>query len=149
MTTTTTDAGHVAKRLQQFYQQFSASSIAELGQVYHPQVVFVDPIHQVEGLSSLQRYFENILHGVDYCHFEFTHSALADAQLFLAWTMRFRHPNLGKGREIVVPGVSHCQIAEDRIIYQRDFYDAGAMVYEHVPVLAYVIGKVKQRLHSA
>ncbi len=137
------------QQIKSFYLSFDHASIDALGEIYHADVQFVDPIHQVSGLAALQDYFRTILHGVDYCHFEFSHSSTSQEQLFLTWQMRFRHPNLAKGQEIVVPGVSHCQIADERVIYQRDFYDAGAMVYEHVPVLRYVISKVKQRLNSA
>lgn len=137
------------QQLKNFYLSFDQDSIAALADIYHADVQFIDPIHQVSGLSALQDYFRNILQGVDYCQFEFSHSAVSHDQLFLNWHMRFRHPNLGNGQEIVVAGVSHCQISDERVIYQRDYYDAGSMVYEHVPILRYVIGKIKQRLNSA
>jgi len=136
-------------QLQSFYLSFDQHSINALADIYHADVQFIDPIHQVTGLTALQDYFRNILQGVDYCHFEFSHSVSSHEQLFLSWQMRFRHPNLGNGQEIVVAGVSHCQVSEQRVIYQRDYYDAGSMVYEHVPILRYVISKVKQRLNSA
>jgi ketosteroid isomerase-like protein len=139
----------IAQQIQNFYLNFNQASINALAEIYHSEVEFVDPIHQVSGLSALQQYFANILHGVDYCHFEFAHSSVNNDQVFLTWHMRFRHPNLGKGDEIVVPGVSHCQLRDERVIYQRDFYDAGAMVYEHLPVLRFIIAKIKQRLNSA
>jgi limonene-1,2-epoxide hydrolase len=137
------------QQIKHFYLSFDHASIDALGDIYHPDVNFVDPIHQVSGLATLQDYFRNILQGVDYCHFEFSHCSVSHDQLFLVWQMRFRHPNLANGQEIVVPGVSHCQVQDQRVIYQRDYYDAGAMVYEHVPVLRFVINKVKQRLNSA
>lgn len=139
----------VAQQIQNFYLNFNQASINALAEIYHSEVEFVDPIHQVSGLPALQQYFANILHGVDYCHFEFGPSSVNQDQVFLTWHMRFRHPNLGKGDEIVVAGVSHCQLRDDRVIYQRDFYDAGAMVYEHLPVLRFILAKIKQRLNSA
>jgi hypothetical protein len=137
------------QQIKSFYLSFDQASIDTLGNIYHTEVEFIDPIHRVTGLTALKDYFANIMQGVDYCHFEFSHSSSSHDQLFLTWQMRFRHPNLASGQEIVVAGVSHCQIRDERVIYQRDFYDAGAMVYEHVPVLRYVIKKVKQRLSSA
>mgnify|MGYP003837400599 CR=1 FL=1 len=80
------------------------------------------------------------------CHFAFTDYAQNDKHLFVNWQMRLRHPKLSDGQEIVVPGVSHIEFKDDKIVMQRDYYDLGAMIYEHVSLLGYVIGKVKARM---
>lgn len=139
----------IAQQLQAFYASFDQTSLQALATIYHPQVEFMDPIHHVSGLAALQNYFQNIMQGVQACRFEFSQVSCTDDQLFLVWQMKFQHPNLAKGQWITVDGVSHCKIQDNCVIYQRDYYDAGAMVYEHVPVLRYVLGKIKQRLNSA
>lgn len=34
----------------------------------------------------------------------------------------------------------------DRIFYHEDFYDVGAMIYQHVPVLGRIIRFINQRI---
>ena len=48
--------------------------------------------------------------------------------------------------EIILPGVSYLTFEDGKIREQRDYYDLGAMLYEHVPLVGYVIDKIKQRL---
>ena len=37
---------------------------------------------------------------------------------------------------------------DGKVIYQRDFLDVGAMIYEHVPLLGKVIRYLKQRMNK-
>ncbi len=37
-------------------------------------------------------------------------------------------------------------VSDDSIIYHKDYYDLGEMVYEHVPILGFVIKKIKGKL---
>jgi hypothetical protein len=53
----------------------------------------------------------------------------------------------GPRQPVVVPGMTYLRFA-DRISYQRDHFDAGALVYEHVPLLGWLIRLLKRRLQS-
>jgi len=143
------DQPEVIKRLLKYYDEFSDVNIDKLGDLYHEDVTFIDPIHQVHGLEDLQHYFKHTMENVEECHFAFTDYAQNDDHLFVNWQMRLMHPKLANGQEIVVPGVSHMEFKDDRIIMQRDYYDMGAMIYEHVTLLSYIIGKVKARMVPA
>lgn len=39
-------------------------------------------------------------------------------------------------------------IQDDLIIRQRDYYDAGEMIYEHLPLLGWAVRGVKRRVRS-
>jgi len=41
--------------------------------------------------------------------------------------------------------VSHVAF-EERVTYQRDYFDAGAMVYEHVPLFGWIVRWIKRLL---
>ena len=63
------------------------------------------------------------------------------------WTMTYRHPKLHKGKQdIRVEGVSLLQWKDGKIIRHQDIFDAGTMLYEHIPVLGWMIKKLKERL---
>ncbi|CAB0150103.1 hypothetical protein PSI9734_00670 [Pseudidiomarina piscicola] len=140
------DYPEVIQRLRKYYDEFSEVSIDELSELYHDDVTFIDPIHHVQGLDDLKSYFKGTMDGVKQCHFAFTEWAQNEQQFFVNWQMRLQHPKLADGQEIVVPGVSHLEFEDDKIIHQRDYYDLGAMIYEHVTLLGYVINKIKARM---
>lgn len=139
----------IIERLRRFYDNFDDDAMAQLGELYHADVTFIDPVHQVQGLQALQDYFRHTMQGVDKCQFDFSIEAQNGRHAFVQWDMRLQHPKLAGGHEIVVPGVSHLEFDDDKIILQRDYYDMGAMVYEHVPVMRFLTRKVKQRLVPA
>lgn len=143
------DQPEVIQRLLKYYDEFTEVNIDKLGDLYHEEVTFIDPIHQVHGLEDLQQYFKHTMENVEECHFAFTDYAQNDGHLFVNWQMRLMHPKLANGQEIVVPGVSHMEFKDDKIIMQRDYYDMGAMIYEHVTLLGYIISKVKARMVPA
>lgn len=143
------DQPEVIQRLLKYYDEFTEVNIDKLGDLYHEEVTFIDPIHQVHGLEDLQQYFKHTMENVEECHFAFTDYAQNDEHLFVNWQMRLMHPKLANGQEIVVPGVSHMEFKDDKIIMQRDYYDMGAMIYEHVTLLGYIISKVKARMVPA
>ncbi|CUA82536.1 MULTISPECIES: nuclear transport factor 2 family protein [Pseudidiomarina] len=145
-------SSHVADivdELIRLYDNLDQQSIEALGDLYTDDVTFTDPLHHVEGLDNLKQYFLNTIKGIDYCHFAFAERARQGDDVFVTWQMRLKHPKLAQGREIIVPGTSHLKLAEDKIYQQTDYYDAGAMLYEHVPVLGYVIEKIKTRVKSS
>ena len=60
-------------------------------------------------------------------------------------TMHFRHPRLRGGAPISVDGCSHL-LWRDKVYQHRDYFDAGAMLYEHLPLMGGVIAWLKRRL---
>lgn len=140
------DNQELVDALKSFYDEFKADNLDQLEEMYHEDVSFTDPIHQVVGLKDLQAYFKHTMENVEYCHFAFDQELVGDDKAFLMWQMRFSHPKLGNGMEIVLPGVTYLSFEDGKIREQQDHYDLGAMLYEHVPLVGYVIDKIKQRL---
>jgi len=142
---------NLISKVTTLYEQFDPALIGALDQIYDNNVVFEDPLHRVEGLVDLRRYFSGMVHGLQECGFTFNHileqrgHAGEPDQAVLLWTMHYRHPKLRRGQRLSLEGSSHLQFRE-RVVYHRDYFDAGAMLYEHIPVLGYVIGKLKARL---
>lgn len=140
------DNQELIDELKSFYDEFSTDNLDELDKLYHEEVSFTDPIHYVVGRDDLKAYFKHTMENVEYCHFAFDDELVGEDKAFLAWQMRFAHPKLGDGMEIVLPGVSYLKLEDGQIREQQDHYDLGAMLYEHVPLVGYVIDKIKQRL---
>jgi hypothetical protein len=137
----------VLTRLGDFYRQLGQSLLPQLSRIYHSQVVFIDPVSQYDGVEALECYFSQLLKKVKYCHFDVQPALVQGDDASLFWRMEYAHPALNKGQGISMNGASHLRLAENRVIYQRDYYDLGAMLYEHVPVLGGAIRALKARLN--
>ena len=118
---------------------------ANFARAYRSDIVFTDPLHVINGLDALVDYTESLYTNVDSCRFEFERILERTGEATLIWKMHLVHPKLNSGNLVVVPGVTHV-LFDDRIYYHRDYFDAGAMLYEQLPVLKQVIGWLKARL---
>ncbi|UPQ87024.1 nuclear transport factor 2 family protein [Vibrio sinaloensis] len=132
--------------VSQVYQQLNKSNLHLLSDVYHQQVVFEDAAHRLEGWQQLERYFETLYANVKRCDFNIIEHQQAGDSGFITWQMSLEHPKLSKGAVIQVNGVSHIKFHEGKVIYHRDYFDLGEMLYENLPVLGAIIKTIKQRL---
>jgi hypothetical protein len=132
-------------RFKQLYQNFDAHTVDKLSQVYSPNIVFKDPIHQLEGIESLSRYFANFCKPETDCHFEFINELVASDQAFFQWRMHYSHPKLNSGEKLVLSGCTLIKFGS-QITYHEDFYDMGAMIYRHIPVIGWAVKKINNHL---
>lgn len=139
------------EQLKAFYSALKTSKMEQLNDLYAPDIRFTDPVHQVQGLENLTEYLENTIKNVEYCHFTFTNELFSETGGYLTWDMHFAHPKLRGGKEIIVPGVSQLVFNQElgKIQAHTDFYDMGALLYEHIPGVGWVTKKVKSGMKSA
>lgn len=131
-----------------FYRDLGLHSIAKLDGIYHEEVRFIDPVGEHTGLPQVKHYFTNLLDTTQSCKFVVT-SMLSENETALArWQMTMQHPKIGKGKEVILDGVSELVFEDGRIKQQTDFYDMGTMIYEHLPVLGSVIRFVKRKMKN-
>jgi ketosteroid isomerase-like protein len=130
-----------------FYNSLNANNLRTLKQVYHPDVVFSDPVHRIAGLPALHDYFAHAYARLTQSHFQAQQMAANGQTGFVSWQMRIRHPAIADGNEILVDGCSELRWHEDGlIIAHRDYYDLTQMVYQHLPVIGWLTSKVKQQM---
>lgn len=125
-------------------QQINQGQWQVLPQIYHSQAVFIDPWHRVDGIDAINNYYQNMYSNVSECQFEYIAPMAHDGHGYVQWRMQFRHPKLNRGNAITVPGCSHF-VFDDKFQQHRDYFDPGAMVYEHLPLLRNVIAYIKRR----
>jgi len=133
-------------KFQAVYQHLSKHNLNTLASVYHEEIYFEDPLHKINGLPLFIHYFEQLFTNVITCTFTITHSINKADEAAIYWTMHYQHPKLNAGNMITVTGHSHLKASNNKIIYHRDYLDAGAMLYEHIPLLGRVIRYLKNRI---
>ncbi|WP_439877821.1 nuclear transport factor 2 family protein [Pseudomonas prosekii] len=135
--------------LEHFARQFaglSKDNLQRLGELYSDDVHFTDPLHDVHGLSDLHAYFAKLYANVSELSFDFRgFDQVREGEGYLRWVMSYRHPRLDGGRLITVDGCSHL-LWRDKVYRHRDYFDAGALLYEHLPVLGRVIAWLKRSM---
>ena len=135
--------------LEHFARQFAGlnkDNLQRLGELYSDDVHFTDPLHDVHGLSDLRGYFAKLYANVSELSFDFRgFDQVREGEGYLRWVMSYRHPRLDGGRLITVDGCSHL-LWRDKVYRHRDYFDAGALLYEHLPVLGRVIAWLKRSM---
>ncbi|WP_458525987.1 nuclear transport factor 2 family protein [Onishia taeanensis] len=137
-----------------FFNKLDKTCTDRLGSIYTEGVVFQDPLHRIEGLGDLEGYFAALYTHVQECRFTFHHRQRQGDTAFVAWTMTLRHPRLAGGAPYAVEGCSRLTFApsgpddapgEEKVCEHRDYFDAGELLYERLPLLGAVIRHLKRR----
>jgi hypothetical protein len=141
----------VSSFLQQFsakFAQLNARNLDRLGELYAENVHFTDPLHEICGLAELHGYFAELyanLIVLDFAFFAF--DEVREGEGYLRWIMSFRHPRLNQGQLISLEGCTMLRWnAAGKVVRHRDYFDAGALLYQHVPVVGPMIRWLHRRI---
>jgi len=135
----------VVERFKQTYNRLNAQSLGLLNELYSHDVVFQDPFRRMSGLPALTEYFTELYRHVELSSFVFEDEVVQGNSAVLTWTMSLKHPRLNGGDVVTVPGSTHIRF-RDKVTYHRDYFDGGAMLYEHLPLIGLVIRMIKERV---
>ncbi|SFA94054.1 nuclear transport factor 2 family protein [Azotobacter beijerinckii] len=139
--------------MSEFLRRFAADfarldghSLDRLDTLYSADILFRDPLHELRGLPALRGYFAGLYADLRELRFDVQgFDQVRDGEGYLRWTLSYRHPRLGGGAPIRVEGCSHL-LWRDKVYRHRDYFDAGALLYEHIPLLGTMIAWLKRRL---
>lgn len=136
----------VINRFVEYYAGLDNQPPSALAALYEADATLIDPFGEHRGLYAIQRYFTHLLANVERCRFSID-PPLCDGHFFVVtWTMHWSHPRIDGGAILTLPGCSVVKIQGEMITSQRDYYDAGEMIYEHLPLLGWAVRSVKRRV---
>ena len=70
-----------------------------------------------------------------------------EGNYYFRWQMTIRFKRLARGEEQRSIGMTHVRFdPEGKVVLHQDFWDSAAGLFEHVPVLGWMLRRVKQRL---
>jgi hypothetical protein len=131
------------------YSRLDTQNLYLLKDIYHKEVTFIDPIHEIQGFEALSYYFTNLYQNLTACDFDIYNIIWQDHQATIYWQMSYQHAKLNGGEVVHVSGSSHIRGQDNKVIYHRDYLDLGAMLYEHIPLLGRLCKLVKKRAASS
>ena len=138
----------IIDNFKNLYQALNRDTLSfdELNSVYDNDIVFEDCFHNIKGINDLYSYFDNLYENVSFIGFDFEDQWINDDGAVLTWVMSYQHPRLNSGNLIKVKGASRLMFKDGKIRAHRDYFDGGALLYEHIPILKRVIHFLKNRL---
>jgi hypothetical protein len=141
------DAVRLVNDFKALYQSLNKNNIHDglISKVYRHDIQFKDSFHELDGIDAFTQYCESVYENVIYSTFDFHEEMISEDQAMLTWTMNYAHPKLNDGNNIAVKGASHIRYS-DRVYLHQDYIDGGELLYEHIPVLRWVIKKLKSRM---
>lgn len=133
----------VIDNFKKYFAEIDFSKEPLLREIYANNVVFKDPIHEIHGIEQLIDYFKKLNSNLIEGSFQFTSESIVGSKAYLTWEMHLdlKRPN----KSVRASGIS-VLFFEKKITEQRDYFDAGELFYEQVPILGSIIKMLKKRI---
>ncbi|MFW6021747.1 MAG: nuclear transport factor 2 family protein [Guyparkeria sp.] len=114
-----------------------------LATVYAADAHFVDPFNEVRGIEAIQAVFA---HGFSQCpgmRFVVQARAVDGERALLRWRMHCD----ASARGVSIEGMSELVLGADgRVVEHVDYWDPAAQLYERVPLLGWLMRRIRRRL---
>ena len=135
--------------VEEFFNKATFENMDEVcREFYAENVRFKDPLGSIEGIEPLIKYYKNLYENVTSIKFEAVNTFDKGEDQVFVWRMHLRHKRLSDGELVTLDGTSHLRYVDGKVVYHRDYFDAGAMLYENIPILGRVIRWIKENAHS-
>ncbi len=127
-----------------FYESMTRDSLPELAALLAPDVRFKDPFNDVRGADAMLRVLAMMYeHGTP--RFEVLDRATGERAGYLLW--RYVSQPADGGAALTIDGMSEIRFDDaGRVLEHIDHWDAASQFYERLPVIGWLIRRVKRRL---
>jgi hypothetical protein len=127
------------------FEGLRPDTLDELAECLAPDVRFKDPFNRVRGIDACLRVFRHMFATLIEPRFHVRHRALAGDIGYLHWVFEFRTSGASALRRI--DGLSQIRLdPQGRVLAHVDYWDPAEQLYADVPVLGWVLGRVRERL---
>ena len=141
--------GKYAETIISFFNNLDKTCMDLVPQFYAENATFQDPVVVLRSADQITKYYEGLYQNVENISFTFGEIIESEELVSAPWTMHLKCKKLNSNKPFSMPGVSCFKFdsISGKVIYQRDYFDMGAFIYEHVPILGTVIRVIKNKLH--
>jgi hypothetical protein len=134
-------------RADKTFNELRADNLGILDSFYSKDVSFLDPIGKHKGLDAVKAYYKNIYKNVKSIRFDFKETISEGNKHVLIWDMHLVAEGLNGGKETITHGNSVIKFNEENLVsYHRDYFDMGEFIYQHIPIISFLIKKINNRL---
>jgi steroid delta-isomerase len=135
------------ERYGRFWSELRPDSTADLRALARPDLRFVDPFNEIVGVERVVALLDHLFAGATGVAFTIRHQAWHDDTAFYRWDFacRLKRPAM----DLPLVGVSEVRFDREALVAEHvDHWDAGAQVYERLPILGAILRRVRRRLSA-
>ncbi len=116
-------------------------------EVYAERLYFNDTLKTIRSVAELEEYLGATGDNLESGTVEFQDLVVQDGNYYFRWQMSLRFKRFDRGRLHRSVGMSHIRFDGDgKVVLHQDFWDSAGGLFEHVPVLGWMIRRAKRRL---
>lgn len=136
------------ERFSDFFSDFSPEAIRQkVRHVYADTVYFNDTLKEIRGIDALEAYLVESAEAVESGTVEIRDVAQSEGNYYFRWIMDLQFRKFKPGVMTRSVGMSHIRFDKaGKIVYHQDYWDAAGGLFEHIPVVGWMIRKIKGRL---
>lgn len=131
----------------QIYADFFASLQSDFNEasfhsIFADNAYFKDPFQEVRGADAIIVIFRHMYATLKHPRFEIIDLIGDDKSGYLRWVFHYNDTSF--------EGVSHVIFGKDgKVVSHVDYWDAASNVYEKIPILGWVLHRIKTRLKAS
>lgn len=137
------------QRFASFFSTFSGDRIERLlPATYAADVWFNDTLKTLQGRDALAHYLAESAAAVEQCTVSIEEQTRTEhGEYLLRWKMCIRFKRFRRGIDTWTVGMSHLRFDRaGQVVYHQDYWNAAEGLYQHVPVLGWMIRAIQRRL---
>ncbi|MCF0065846.1 nuclear transport factor 2 family protein [Dyadobacter chenwenxiniae] len=134
---------HIIDNFKKYFESLPHLEGIQTEAFYAEDVQFQDPIRKIKGVDNVRLYHNRFCGNLVRGGFRYTQQTLLHDKAYLSWRLELEY-KVSK-RRVHVSGIT-VLLLSDKIISHCDYYDAGALFYENLPVIGFVIRILKRQL---
>lgn len=126
-----------------FFETVTPDSLDRLDLLTSSDVIFRDPFNEVRGQAAMRRVFVKMFAEVTEPRFRVLSVARQHEVAFIKW----RFSGSVRDHALAFEGVSELHVdADGRVCKHLDYWDAAREVYERLPLLGWMLRRLRRRL---
>jgi hypothetical protein len=135
-------------RFKEYWSELNEERVREwLPKVYAENAWFNDTVKTITNRAELLEYMLHTASLVNSTKVRVRDIATTDEGYYVRWEMSVEPANPRYGTEWKSIGISHIRLnAAGEVILHQDYWDSATGLYEHFPVLGWMIRNIKARL---
>jgi predicted SnoaL-like aldol condensation-catalyzing enzyme len=138
-------AAHSLNRYLTCFEQLTPERLDELTNLFAERAHFKDPFNDVWGRVAIRRVFAHMYRRLSGPHFTVTAQALDGNVALLHWHFTFKTRADGSVRTI--EGMSRVRFDSNGLVAEHiDHWDAAEQVYAKIPLLGFVLRRLRAHL---
>ena len=136
------------ERFQGLLSDFNAPDFrSKIREVYADDVFFNDTLKTLHGVDAVERHLVATADSIDSGTVEFVDLVAANGDYYFRWVMTVRFKKFDRGEDKRSVGMTHVRFdTEGKVQLHQDFWDSSGGLFEHTPVLGWMLRRAKKRL---